>query len=145
MSGRKEKKKVTTCCKNTVNSTAECAEGVCGYWVVRQKQTAPLTFSDLCVESGTVGIGVGGWRGRRPPLSGTGRSVLKTYRRLHRVPLSPPLSQSPFCLSGNSLFGSGWRLAQRLSVGEVCLSGGAGNAPLPLWWSAVWLFAVRPG
>lgn len=65
-----------TCCKNTVNSTAECAEEksllasswrLQLYWVIRQTQTATLTFSDLYVESSTVGLRGGGAReGKRP-------------------------------------------------------------------------------
>ena len=65
MTGRK--KIITTCCKNTVNSTAECAEGEKkkkarywseprSYWVIWLQRWPLATF---CVESGTVGIGGG--------------------------------------------------------------------------------------
>lgn len=80
--------KKITCCKNTVNSTAECAEEEARfatswslqlYWVIRQTQTATLTFSDLYVESSTVGLrGGGASEGKRPRLSRAAWSVLKT-------------------------------------------------------------------
>lgn len=59
------------------------------------KQTATLTFSDLCVESSTVGIGGGGRRRQRPLLSSTAQSVLKNVPNIahsHAQPTSP----SPF-------------------------------------------------
>lgn len=56
--------KLSTCCTNTVNSVAECAQQKLAasrrYWVIELKPTVTLTFSDLCVKSSSVGVKGGG-------------------------------------------------------------------------------------
>lgn len=131
-----------TCCKNTVNSTAECAEdkkkksslatswSLQFYWVIRQTQTATLTFSDLYVESSTVGLRGGGSQ-RRQETTAVKSSLVCiknltedcTQSRSANQPVSFLPVWKPFV-----------RLKNRLSVSERgVFIRGAGNALFPFW------------
>lgn len=119
--------KKKTCCKNTVNSTAECwgEEKLATSWILqlhRVIQTAALTFSDLCVESSTVGISGGGREETTAVERAQPRSVLKKLnRRLHTVTLGRPARLL-----------SGWKAARWASMREVCfITKGADNTPPP--------------
>lgn len=128
--GRREenkKKLSTTCCKNTVNSAAECAEGV--GWVIRQ--TADCTADLLVIfvfkerHCWTWGA-VPGSESRRPLQSIRGRSLLIT-EYCTESPLSPPgrLLSLPLW----KLFVQGWRLAQHCQQ-EKCVYWGGGHKVL---------------
>lgn len=132
-----------TCCKNTVNSTAECAEekkklalllvgSLQLYWVIRQTRTATLTFSDLYVESSTVGL-----RGGGEPAKARDQAVKSslvciknltedcTQSRSANQPVSFLPVWKPFVQT---------EAQNRLSVGERgAFIRGACNALFPFW------------
>lgn len=88
----------------------------CRYWVIRLKQTVTLTFSDLCVESSSVGVE--GGRGA-VKVKDHMEVCMKSHWRLHTT--NQP---SPLAVSENTEFSS---LHERSVFNK-----GAGNTLL-LW------------
>lgn len=85
-----EKKKLTTCCKNTVNSTAECAEEKLATsrsllllsHLAKKADCKRRPLVTFVLKAALLESGGGGWgavKARDHRLSSTARSVLKTY------------------------------------------------------------------
>lgn len=107
-----EKKKLTTCCKNTVNSTAECAGEklatsrslqLLSHPAKSRLQRRPLVT--FVLKAALLESGVGGSEGKRPRLSSTAVVCIKNVPKIAHSH-AQPTGLSPFCLPENTSFSS---------------------------------------